>query len=1005
MQILIHNSILRIQNLSGVLVALFLTSSILAQPQNSNPILKIEPGMHTDKIWKISVDAKEKFLVSASEDTTIRVWEIGWKGKLKLERVIRPPVEEGDIGKLYSVAISPDGNWIAAGNGAEMVYIFNRTTGKMNQVIQNDITPTKPLPDEVTTPENVAKDKRVFQLKFSADNQYLAVNIGIKKGLSIYRKDEKNNFTRIGSDLEYNGISRSSDFFFQDNEKESTKILATASEDGFIRLYSLKDNTLSLPVKIKTKEENGKPVSIQFSPNGKDFVIGYDAKGYQSSNKVEVYSVTLDPTKLSAEYSFSPTMKEFVGDISTACYSKENLYAMSDKSKDSISYIRKWESRGKGKYTDVTAAKKAIFDCKPAIDGGIFFAATEEFGIGKLDLSGKRDYLQLPPLGNTQFIGKRLFVSKDGSMFQFDIEKGSPFIFDFKTKELKPAITIHPSLSSPLLKTEGIDLKDWVNSKSPSLNGKKLALDDKEIARAMVINPNKREFLLKSNLFLRYYDKDGALLWKKEMPIAVNGMNISGNGRLILLTHRDTALRWYRTSDGQELLTFFPLHEKKERKKYEVYTTKKWIAWTSQPSEGYYDTVIGGEELLGWQFNKGRVQSANFFPVSSFRKDYYRPDIIREIFSSLDVTKAIETANQKYSRTETSVNIANAEPPTIEFTPDKFSSNERTVTVQIAIQNPSGKAIKRIISFVNDAKVTREFKPDERIPDSIPIELNRVGENKIQFVVENENSTATSDVRKVYFNGEKQIKKPNLFLFAVGISKYVSKQLNSLTYADKDANDFISLMKNQAGKTFDKVIVDTLILNEKATRADVLKQLEAFHAKPTEEKPTVNDITMIFLSGHGGSEGSYYYFLPTDIDMNKKATTGIESNDLVKNLFNFDGKVILVVDACFSGSLEKDITLLGNLSKEKRVVLLSSSNSLETSAESKRWENGAMTYAIKNGIKEGKAADPNTNIVNLRYLGVWLKSNVEFLTNKMQKPTILIPNDLEDLEIAIPEKK
>lgn len=997
-----------------VLLFICSQSDIKNKPTSSNPILKIEPGMHTDKIWKISVDAKEKFLASASEDTTIRVWEIGWKGKLKLERVIRPPVEEGEAGKLYSVAISPDGNWIAAGNNAETISIFNRQSGKLTQVISEYSAPpakeSPPAKEEVPpekklSPNDILKSGRVFQIKFSPDNQYLVVNIGIKKGIFIYRKDEKNLFTRIGTDLEYNGISRSSDFFVQDNEKESIKILATVCEDGFIRLYSLKDNILSPPVKIKTKEENGKPYSIQFSPNGKELVVGYDSKGFKDSNKVEIYSVTFDPTKITAEYSYSPIMKDFNADISTVCYSRENLYTTSDKSKDSISSIRKWESRGKGKYSDIPSAKKAILDCKPALDGGIFFAATDEFGIGKLDLSGKRDYLQLPPLGDTKFIGKRLFVSKDGSMFQFDIEKGSPFIFDFKTKELKPAITIHPSLSSPFLKMEGIDLKDWANSKSPSLNGKKLTLENKEISRAFVINPNKKEFLLRTNLFLRYYDKQGELLWKKEMPLAVNGMIISGNGSLILLTHKDTAVRWYRTSDGQELLTFFPLHEIKERKKHEVYTSKKWVAWTSKPSEGYYDTVIGGEELLGWQYNKGKLQSANFFPISSFRKDYYRPDIIREIFTSLDVTKAIEEANKKYSRTESSVSIVNAEPPTIEFTPEKFSSDERTVNIQITIQNPSGKPIKRIISFVNGAKVTREIKPDERIPDTIAIELNRVGENKIQFIVENEISTATSNERKVFFNGEKSQKKPNLFLFAVGVSKYQSLKMTQLTYADKDANDFVKLMKNQKGKIFEDVIEDTLILNEKATRTEILKHLDAFHAKPSDKKPTSSDVTMIFLSGHGGSAGSYYYFLPNDYDTEKVETTGIESSELVKYLFNFDGKVILVIDACFSGSIEKDITLLGNLSKEKRVVLLSSSNSLETSQESKRWENGALTYAIKKGIMEGKAADPNKKIVNLLSLGPWLKSEVRALTNDKQKPTLLIPDELEDLEIAVPEKK
>ncbi|RLC22243.1 MAG: hypothetical protein DRI57_00355, partial [Deltaproteobacteria bacterium] len=42
----------------------------------ADPILRIETGMHTAMINRIGVDAKERILVTASADKTVRVWDL-----------------------------------------------------------------------------------------------------------------------------------------------------------------------------------------------------------------------------------------------------------------------------------------------------------------------------------------------------------------------------------------------------------------------------------------------------------------------------------------------------------------------------------------------------------------------------------------------------------------------------------------------------------------------------------------------------------------------------------------------------------------------------------------------------------------------------------------------------------------------------------------------------------------------------------------------------------------
>jgi len=67
------------------------------------PILRIETGMHTGPIRRIGVDAAGKFLLTASEDKTARIWDIATG---ELLRVLRPQVGTGSEGRLSAAAIS-----------------------------------------------------------------------------------------------------------------------------------------------------------------------------------------------------------------------------------------------------------------------------------------------------------------------------------------------------------------------------------------------------------------------------------------------------------------------------------------------------------------------------------------------------------------------------------------------------------------------------------------------------------------------------------------------------------------------------------------------------------------------------------------------------------------------------------------------------------------------------------------------------------------------------------
>jgi hypothetical protein len=109
-------------------------------------------------------------------------------------------------------------------------------------------------------------------------------------------------------------------------------------------------------------------------------------------------------------------------------------------------------------------------------------------------------------------------------------------------------------------------------------------------------------------------------------------VNIGRDGKLVVAAYGDGTIRWYRLSDGQELLALF-LHAEDRR----------LTAWTPK---GYYAASPGGDGLIGWHVNRGWDRAADFYPVSRFRDRFNRPDIVQRVLADLDEDTAIAAANR-----------------------------------------------------------------------------------------------------------------------------------------------------------------------------------------------------------------------------------------------------------------------------------------------------------------------------------------------------------------------
>ena len=70
------------------------------------PILRIETAMHAALVRRIVVEPRGNRLISAGDDKTIRVWQLP---QGRLARVLRLPIGAGHEGRIYALAVTPDG--------------------------------------------------------------------------------------------------------------------------------------------------------------------------------------------------------------------------------------------------------------------------------------------------------------------------------------------------------------------------------------------------------------------------------------------------------------------------------------------------------------------------------------------------------------------------------------------------------------------------------------------------------------------------------------------------------------------------------------------------------------------------------------------------------------------------------------------------------------------------------------------------------------------------------
>jgi WD40 repeat protein len=277
--------------------------------------------------------------------------------------------------------------------------------------------------------------------------------------------------------------------------------------------------------------------------------------------------------------------------------------------------------------------------------------------------------------------------------FQYITNENFPARFSVYDRKLQLGDN-KKGLNPPVVKADGLNITDWEDSKEPKLNGKVIGFYWKETSHSIAITPDEKSFLIGMANHLRLINQEGKELWRKQTPDSVWSVNVSKDGKFAVTAIGDGTIRWYRISDGEEVLAFFPHSDQ-----------KRWILWT--PS-GYYDASPGADDLIGWHVNNTADESADFFPNHLFRAQFYRPDVIDQILRTGDEMSALRISDEKAGRKSQHLTIAEVLPPVIEIHDQKIENvADGTVNIIYSIRNHSGEKVTGIKALMDGREINK----------------------------------------------------------------------------------------------------------------------------------------------------------------------------------------------------------------------------------------------------------------------------------------------------------
>lgn len=926
-----------------------LTSDLRAQQLMGGVLPMLDTGGHMLLVAGLAFTPDGRQLVSASEDKTIRIWDLATG---KTVRTIRGESTPGIQGKIYAMALSPDGKWLAVGGWARAgayngfgIRLFDFGSGRLvGQLETNEFL--------------------VYNLAFSPDSRYLisgnATNASVFAAIwDVERRQRRHNLlghnavgfmpdgayavTNSGGGLKVWRVADGWEMLWAKGHSATIVSLAVASdgtiasgdEAGEIRLwdvgsmYDKSGGPTDVPSRVLA-QKGSIAGNLSFSPDAKTLLACVE--GAPEGNVCHVYDLANGQPVI--------TYSGHDSAVTATAISPDGRWAATAGGANNEIHL--WElRRGQPRLRPDGQPLKLGGQGRPVFAVG-FSADGQQIGWGYGDACpqpgtcpGARDLLQyamtLPstqnPLPRSQRLDRAAAEafhrpSQTHGESSLEITKGGYRL------DVKQGGQVTVSIPSNPPYFDILRFKHTAASFAPDgetiISGRS---GDGMMAYDRKGNNNDRQ----DKRLGKFIGHEGN----------VTGLAYSPDGRILLSGSTDQTLRLWNPKTRELLVSVF--YGKDD----------DWVMWTPQ---GYYAASGPATDLMGWQINHGPDREAEYVTAVQFRKALNRPDIIAraiELGSAAAAAKEGEDANFRLA------NLLAKPLPRLRITSPKPNAAIAGGSVDLEILLEATRAPVKLIRIQVNGQQVAEHQPEQgggfapgALNFTVPIAKGR---NAIRVIGIGEAGETTADVVATHDGNGDLDKRGTLYILAVGVDKYPSLPGNDLRFSSADAEAFAKAMKQYVGSQHERVVSRVLVngasANDAPTAANILNALGML--RQTEETDTV----VVFVAGHGVNEGPNYRFLPTDAA--KQSDGGFLSASVVpwyafqEAIESAKGRRILFLDTCHAGNSYNQ--RLSSDSYETNVIIYSAARWDQEALERPDLGHGLFTYALVEGIG-GKAA-------------------------------------------------
>jgi len=976
---------------------------------DDRPIPQLDTGGHMATIRGVAFTPGGKQLVSAGEDKVIRVWDLA---SGKTVRTMRGESALGSLGKIFAMALSPDGKWLAVGGDlrtsagtklqegeeTQTIRLYDFESGKLVALLKGHRDVIRSL--------GFSPDGSKL-ISGSSDNTAIIWDTGVQSGVHVpepkllHRLEghKADIFTVVFSpdgsravtgsydkDLRLWQVSDGSQIALMAGHGDKVYRLAVAPDgtiasgdiSGAILLWDGRYGRL-----LRTLAQNKTGVgSLNFSPNGK-LLLSTCGRGGCTGALVYVYDVAS-------------------GQVAVTYSGHDNAVLASAFSPDG-----RWVATGGGANNEIhlwdpyTGQRRLGPDGQPLRLGGQgqvvwsagFSADGRQIGWGNVDACPDK-----PHCPNGQIILQQALTLPLG-----DATLGAPeALTGSGANNFRHA---SPSFEGwSLAHREGGNYGYDNGILDISKAGRVVASITREVSdglahHAYSFSPGG-ETIISGGAYgvIIAYDREGKTLGAFAGHEGdVFAVVPSPDGRYVVSASADETVRLWNLKTRELIASLFQGRD------------GEWVMWTPQ---GFYAASGAGAELIGWQINHGPENAAEYVTAAQLRKSLGRPDIVAK---AIQLASAEEAVKQSPGTNFRLADLLAKPVPRFRIVSPAANATLTGGTAQLDLAlEETPDPVNLIRLYVNGTQVDARqpedgpgFKPG---PLTFKVPLAK-GRNLVRAVAVNGTGETSAEVA-VTLDGEGVLdKRGTLRILAIGVDKYprlgmACRELDGITpkscdlsAAVSDATAFANAMAARLGPLHQSTVSTVLVNGGKSGEPKAANIVDALDELRGAEP---NDTTLLFVSGHGFHEDQDYYFVPTDAEFaggRLRKSTAVPWDRFQSVLEGANGRRFLFLDTCRSGNRYSQ--RLTNEAHEQNIVVYAAARWDQDALERSDLGGGLFTYALVEGVKG--AAKDKAGEVRAESLRDYVRARVRELAKPLgseQEPQFVKGRDAQDYVLA-----